>query len=668
MRFDSVGMFWEDLPTPREQKHYARPMPAIPPSDWKAPLCFPNLDSAEVLAIDTETYDPDLEDFGPGWARGKGHVVGVSIATIDGHKWYFPIRHETMPEDNLPVEQTLKWLKHTLENPKQAKVGANLLYDIGWLQQEGIFVKGDLYDVQSAEALLCERGKVGLDTLADKYLGKEKETTQLYKWLSDWFGGKPTDDRLRKYIYRAPPCLVGPYAEQDAVLPLEILRKQLPLLQQNNLLDLFRMECDLIPLMVAMRFKGVRVNIDRAEELRDTLLQRQDDAERQLQDAVGFKVEVNTADSLARAFKKLDLAFPHTATGKPSFTKDFLDSVRHPAAALIRQVRTLEKLRGTFIESYILDSHVNGRVHGQFHLLRGDSNGTRSGRLSSSTPNLQNIPSRDEELAPLVRGIYIPDEGHQQWRRYDYSQIEYRFLLHFAVGPGADEVREFFNANPETDYHDMILDLVAPVARWDISSAEKRKRRRKPIKNVNFGMIYGMGKDTLCLQLGLTKAEGDALFEDYHVAVPYAKATMEACSEEASSSGIITTILGRQSQFDLWEPVGRFSQGYAALPYDEALMRYGRVRRAFTHKALNRRLQGSAADMMKKAMWQCWKDGVFDATGIPLLTVHDELDFSDPGGIDSAFDEMHRIMETCIPLRVPVRVDLEMGPNWGEAK
>jgi DNA polymerase I-like protein with 3'-5' exonuclease and polymerase domains len=633
-------------------------MPPIPDTGWVPPSYFPNLSRARVISIDCETFDPELVDHGPGWARGKGHIVGVSIGADGGGRWYFPIRHEIEPETNIPVEPFYLWLKDSLANKNQPKVGANLMYDIGWLLHEGIPVAGELVDVQYAEALLDERAEVALEALGNKYLGEGKASNLLYQWCSDFYGGKPTATQ-RANIYRTPARLVGPYAESDADLPLRIAPVLYPLLAREGLLDLFRMECALIRLMVAMRFAGVRIDLGKAEELRDTLKKQEDLEHAKLKALVGFDVDINTADSLARAFDGAGLKYNKTPTGKPSFTKDFLKGVKHPIADQIHEIRKLSKLRGTFVESYILNSHINGMVYGQFHLLRGDEGGTRSGRLSSSTPNLQNLPSRDDILAPLVRGLFIPDEGHPWWRKYDYSQVEYRFLIHFAVGPGSEEIRHYFNLHPDTDYHDRTRDLVHELAGILLD--------RRPIKNINFGLIYGMGVDKLSGDLGLSKAEGKKLFAAYHVGVPFAKATMDSCSEEALASGVITTILGRKSRFDLWEP-NNWGSDSIALPYETAIQTYGQIRRAYTHKALNRRLQGSAADLMKKAMLLCWESGVFDETGIPRLTVHDELDFSDPGGKDEAFLEMKHIMETAIPLRIPVRADCDIGPDWGHVK
>ena len=666
-RGDEFGMFWEDaVQTSSRGQKVARVMPPIPDTGWVPPTEFPDLSRARVISIDCETKDLELLENGPGWARGVGHIVGVSVGANGGGRWYFPMRHEVEPEHNLDPEKVLSWLRVTLGNPAQPKVGANITYDVGWLLHEGVKVEGQLIDVQFAEALLDERAEVSLEILAQKYLNEGKDSNLLYKWCSDFYGGAP-NGKQRGNIYRAPPRLVGHYAESDADLPLRLAPILYQLLEKEGMLDLFQMECDLIPLLIAMRMAGVTVNLSYAEQLRDDLQKREVAAQARLDTLAGRRVDINSSDSLAKAFDGAGIPYGRTPKGSPSFTKQFLADLNTPITNSINEIRKLAKLRGTFVESYILNSHINGKVFCQFHPLRGDEGGTRSGRFSSSTPNLQNIPSRDEELAPLIRGLFIPDVGHQQWRKYDYSQIEYRFLIHFAQGPGANEVRRLFNENPDTDYHEMALDLVAPEAGWDISTKELRKQQRKPVKSINFGLIYGMGVDKLSADLGLTRAQGKALFAAYHKGVPFAKATMEACSKEASMTGVITTILNRKSRFDLWEPAGRGAGGIA-LPYDRAILEYGQIRRAYTHKALNRRLQGSAADLMKKAMLDCWKQGIFAETGVPRLTVHDELDFSDPGGKEQAFTEMQRVMETAIPLSIPVRADGECGPDWGHVK
>lgn len=654
-------MFWQDLPAKPGSNRLARVQPPIPDTGWQRPTEYPNLRAARVLSIDTETKELDWDN-GPGWARGTGHIVGVSIATED-RRWYFPMRHEVEPEWNLPPEHVLAWLGDSLSNPAQPKVGANLMYDVGWLAHEGVRVAGDLYDVQLAEALLSETDPVNVDALGLRYLGRGKETSLLYEWCAAYYGGNATGDQ-RKNIWRAPPRLVGPYAEVDAEVPLAVMPHQFTRMAQEGLLDVFYMENALIPLLIAMRFAGVTVDIDRANALRSTLLEKQQVEQTRLNQLAGRSIDVNKPTEIAVAFDALGLKYPMTPkSGKPSFTKTFLRNAHNPIADLIIEIRKLEKLRGTFLESYILGAHANGRVHGQFHLLRGDAEGTRSGRFSSSTPNLQNIPVRDEELAPLIRGMYIPDPGHRRWRKFDYSQIEYRFLVHFARGPGVDEaIRYFIERAAEADYHQFVIDLIRAVTGVELP--------RRPAKNMNFGLIYGMGKAKLIRELGVDAKAGERLFEAYHKAIPYAHEFLKQCSEEAERDGVITTILGRRSRFDLWEPAEwrGDSATRLALPFELAWARWGAIRRALTHKAPNRRLQGSAADLMKKAMLDAWRAGVFDYTGVPRLTVHDELDFSDPGDCDDAFTELKQIMESCMELRVPIRVDEEIGPDWGHTE
>ena len=336
----------------------------------------------------------------------------------------------------------------------------------------------------------------------------------------------------------------------------------------------------------------------------------------------------------------------------------FLEKVQHPLAALILKKKARQKLIGTFLEGYILNSHIDGKVYGQFHQLRSDDSGARSGRYSSSDPNLQNIPIRSK-IGKLIRNIFIPDVGHEWWRKYDYSQIEYRGLAHYAVGPGSNEIRERYRLDPSTDFHNMVQQIILEIAKLELD--------RYTVKTINFGTVYGMGLAKLALDLKLSKVDAKALFDAMHGAAPFLRATMDATMEEAAELGYITTILGRRSRFDLWVP-GYYAPDAKPVSFDKAILAYRNPKRAYLHKALNRRLQGSAAELLKLSMLMCWEQGIFHETGVPRLTVHDELDFSDPGGKDEAFKAMARVMESAIEFNVPVQVDYEGGPSWGEVK
>lgn len=658
MFFDDI-----DLKDKKTAKINSGILPPIPNTGWQRPTQFPDLTRAKVISFDVEAREPDFE-YGPGWGRGKGHVVGVSVAALDERgnlfKGYYPIRHEVCPEQNFSPAQVLPWLKRCLETPNVPKVGANLIYDVGRLTSDNIYVEGDLHDVQFAEALLYESGLVNLEHLGQKYVGEGKDTGDMYNWIRTAY--KTPEKKLRGEIYRTPPSLVGFYAESDADLPLQIIQKQFPLLDQQGLTPVYRMECDLIYLWVRMRLAGVSVDIDFAEQMHSKLTQEISALYGKLLHVSGRMVtSVNKVAELAPIFDAAGVSYPLTATGKPSITKGWLTACTHPVADLIKNIREMEKLKSTFLEGYILERNIDGKIYGSFNPLRSDGGGTRSGRVSSDNPNLQNIPARSE-LGKKIRQIFIPDVGHVCWEKDDYSQIEYRFLCHFAVGKGADEVRQQYTNDPNTDYHEF--------TQWLVKDKTGLEIPRKPIKNINFGLLYGMGKPKLIDQLNISKKEGDDIFEAYHSGAPYVKATMDTTAKEAQELGYITTMLGRRSRFDLWEPVEvDFDDRAEPLPYEKALAMYGSdIKRAHTHKAINRRLQGSAADQMKYAMWRAWKDGIFDYIGVPRLTVHDELDFSvinNNAAMDAAYKDLHNVMETALPLRVPVKVDSGRGAHWG---
>lgn len=669
MRFDAVGMFWEDA-APTRGRGGARgpkvlgPMPEIPYTGWLPPTEFPNLSAAKIIGFDTETKDPELLTAGPGWGRGSGHIVGVSIA-VPGKAWYFPIRHEAQPEMNMEVQPVMRYLQHVLGD-ERPKVGANLIYDVGWLHTEGVTVRGKLYDVQYAEALLdSETPNVALEDLAQKHLGIGKTTDILYDWLARWHGGA-SGPRQRKHIYSAPVSLAGPYAESDAALPIDILAAQWPLMHARGVLDLFDLECRLIPLLVKMRLKGAPVDIAKAESLYEGMAAPLLELEKRMRDMAGVEVRPSAPASIKNALKKMGVPLPTVldkATGKMKETTRAaaLEEMDHPIAKLIVEHRQITKVRNVFIKGYVLDKHVNGRIHCSFNQLKSDESGARSGRFSSSDPNLQNIPVRTE-IGKLVRDLFCATNGGR-WRKFDYSQIEYRLLAHHAVGQGADGLRLIFNTDPDADYHEVTIALVKQITGIDLD--------RRPAKTINFGLLYGMSQAELALRLALSRTEAADLFKHYHTAAPFVRATMKDAEDEVHKYGTIRTILGRRSDFPLWGPT-EYVPGSPGLPYQEAIAEWGigKVKRAFTHKALNRRLQGGAADVMKKAMVDAYEFGLFndDACGIPLLTVHDELDFDDQGDPEAPYwKELTRVLENCVKLRVPLRVDQSVGGTWGTA-
>lgn len=662
-RWDSIGLLWQDIDTTR--KGGKRELGPIPPWDdtgWKPPVDFPNIQHAKAISLDCETYDPNLQTTGPGWGKGESHIVGVSLA-VDGGKWYFPMKHEVEPELNMDSAQVLKFVTWALSGTTNVKIGANIIYDVGHLMAEGVEVPGQLYDVQIAESLIHEQSRLSLDNLGWKYLGTGKTTDVLKEWAQNYYG---TGERSwRKDIYRCPTSLVGHYAEDDAAMPLEILKKQWPLLTQHSLLDLLHMECKLIRLLISMRMEGVHVDIPYAEELREKFVDKEKELQKKLNYIAGVDLNINSGDSIAVAFENHGIQYPRTnpttnfPDGKPSFVKEFLEKHPHKLPKLITELRGVTKLRGTFVEGYLLNSHIKGKIHCEFLLTGTEFGGAKTGRMASANPNLQNIPIRTEE-GQLIRNAFVPDVGHECWRKYDLSQIEYRMLAHFATGKGAADLQALYNRDPSVDFHQMASDLIFKVTGIRLS--------RNDTKSINFGFVYGLGKVALANDLGVTLEKAKQLAEDYHKGAPFVRETMDSIMNATSQTGIVETILGRRSHFDLWEPANWGARD-VALPLDQAREEWGDdIIRAFTYRAVNYKFQGSAADQLKASLAKAMDAGIFDVIGVPRLLVHDEVDFSDPGGVDEAYDEFKHIMETSIPLKVPVYCDYEAGRSWGEVQ
>lgn len=664
MRKDSKGLFWTDEVSKPQLRQLV--LPPIPKTTWRPPSDYPNLSSAKIIGVDIETYEPNLADFGPGWARGEGYICGVSITADEDFVRYYPMRHTVQNEWNLDVDNTMSWLKDVLTTDIP-KVGANLLYDYSWLRVQGITLGGKLYDVQVAETLIDDSAKVNLEALGQKYIGEGKDSADLYEWCAQAYGGLKTAVQ-RGNIYRAPLSLVGTYAEQDALLPVQVLKKQYPLLQEFGLLELFDMEMRLLPLLYEMRKKGVRVDVEQAELLYSKLSSAQDEELEELNRVTGFNItSIKQNSALIPMLEKIGIVLPLTPTGLKSVTTPFLEGCNHPVARKIVEIRHMNTINETFVKNFVLGTNVNGRIHCQFHPVKSSNNlgmgkGTISGRFSSSTPNLQQIPKRSK-LGKEIRTLFLPDEW-EQWRRYDYNQVEYRMLIEHAVGQGAYEAKQLYIENPKTDFHTMTQRLILKHMGFELD--------RSFTKTVNFGLTYGMGKNTVMATLqrfdsGLKEEKVEKLLTAYHQSVPFSRATLNYYMDIAQKVGYVKTIMGRITRFDKWEK--KYGETPFALDYEQALSQYGyNIKRAKTYKALNAVLQGSAADLMKMAMLRAYEEGIFAKVGIPMLTVHDELDFSDAGASEKDWGELQWMLENAIKLSTPFLAEPEVGPNWGDSE
>ena len=620
-----------------------KPLTLFPTSsEWIPPLSFPDLSQATEIAIDLETCDPNMEKFGPGWPRKDGFIVGYAFA-VDGWRGYFPVAHQG--GGNLDKGIVERWVKKTLALPCD-KIMHNAAYDMGWLRAQGFEVNGRIIDTMLAAAVVDEnRFSFSLNSLGFDYLKDIKSEQGLKNAAAD-FGVHP-----KKELWKLPAMYVGDYAEQDAALTLKLWHHLQTMLRKDEVESIFDLETEMLPILIDLTFKGIRFDREKAEKLIKDMKRQEDKLLLDIKKEVGSSVDIWAAASIAIAFDKLKVTYPRTEAGAPSFTKSFLEGNTHPIAKMIMQARELNKTHGTFLQPYLDFSKEDGRIHPHVNQLRSDDGGTVTGRLSMSQPNLQQVPARHEVIGPLVRSLFLPEEG-DLWGANDFSSQEPRLLVHYATMldlPGADTMCSAYNENPDTDFHQMVADMAGI--------------ERKQAKTIGLGLMYGMGKNKLAGELDLPIDEASELITAFHNKVPFLRGTVDAVMrriEKPSSGGAIRTLLGRKCRFPLWEPMAWGVN--KALPYEQAAVEYGpRIKRAGTYKGLNRLIQGSAADQTKAAMIALHKAGFRI-----LLQVHDEVAVSVKTREEA--EEAAEIMKNAVKLEVPSKVDVEIGKSWGEAK
>ena len=608
-------------------------------SEWLHPTEFPSLKGRKVVSVDLETCDTNLKTMGPGWPRKMGSVIGIAVSSGD-FTAYYPIAHEG--GGNMDKDKILKYIKSICEDDSIQKVFHNAQYDIGWLSTLGIEVNGYLHDTMIASALLNEnRYSYTLNQMCIDYLGEYKDEKVL-KAKAEELGLDPKAE-----MYKMPAEFVGEYAEADARLTYKLHERLMIEIEKDALEGVYDLECRLIRVIFNMTKRGIRIDMERAFGLKRKLRAKEEKYLKRMKDLTGGEVQLWSARSVANAFDRANLDYPHTALGAPSFTQTFLETHKHELPRMVTKARVLNKLQGTFIDGIAKYIH-NDRIHGHVNQIRGSSGGTVTGRFSMYAPNLQQMPIRSE-FGSEVRRIFLPEEG-EYWISADYSQQEPRLLTHFALlnkNAGADKVKEAFIQG--LDFHQQTADMA------DIP--------RRLAKTIGLGVMYGMGYKKMAVDLDITPMEAKAMLKEFRIKVPFMQGMLEAVMNRANQVGTIRTLLGRKCRFDMYEPNWyEPNKFYKAMPLKQAEAEYGNVKRAGTYKALNRLIQGSAADQTKKAMVD-----VYEKLGItPLLQMHDELNCSvksDKEGVD-----VKDIMENCVKLEVPSKVEYKIKDNWGNAK
>ena len=611
-------------------------------SEWLPPNTFPDLSEAKEIAIDLETCDPNMEKFGPGWPRNDGFIVGYAVA-VDGWCGYYPIAHGG--GGNLDKKIVESWITEIMLLPCP-KIMHNAAYDLGWLWASGFKVEGKIFDTMIAAGLVDEnRFSYALNSLGFDLLKEVKSEEMLKQSALDW-GLHP-----KKQLWMLPANFVGSYGEQDAALTLKLWHHLEILLRQEEVESIFELETEILPILTRMTFKGIRFDREAAKKLIVDLQKKEKKLMSYIRKESGLPVDLWAAVSIAKAFDELGIDYPKTEKGAPSFTKSFLESCEHPIAKAIVEAREINKTHNTFLTPYLDASEATGRIHSHVSQLRGETGGTVTGRLSMNQPNLQQVPARHPVIGPMVRGLFLPEEG-QFWSALDFSAQEPRLLIHFSTRlklSGADKMAEAYRTDPDTDFHQIVADVAGIT--------------RKEAKTIGLGISYGMGKSKLALALDLQLDEATELIEQFHAKVPFLKGMISAVQKKINhpaSGGSIRTLLGRKCRFPLYEPVAWGLN--KALPYEEAVAKHGpALRRAYTYKGLNKLLQGSGADMVKQAMVELHRAG-FNI----LLSVHDEIALS----VDTReeAEAAALIMRDCVELEVPSKVDVEVGPSWGSAE
>ena len=610
--------------------------------EWICPENFPDLKGYKYIAIDLETKDPDLKSRGSGAIIGQGEIVGIAVA-VDGWSAYYPIAHEG--GGNLEKEKVLSWIKEVCA-ADNVKIFHNAMYDVCWLRAYGIQINGVIIDTMVMASLIDEnRLWYSLNSISFDYLNETKDEKSLTEAAASW------GIDAKAEMYKLPAMYVGTYAEKDASLTLELFKVLSREIGKQKLQEVFDLETQLFPCLLDMKFKGVRVDVEKAKELKKSLTNQEQELLRKVKAETGIEPQIWAARSIATVFDKLKLPYERTEKSHaPSFTKNFLSEHKHPIVQMIAKAREINKAHTTFIDTILKFEH-KGRIHADINPIKSDQGGTVTGRFSYANPNLQQIPARNKELGPLIRSLFIPEEKHK-WGCFDYSQQEPRLVVHYAATTEpicfdesvANIVDKF--KNNTVDFHQTVADMAG------IS--------RSQAKTINLGLFYGMGKAKLQAELGLsTKQEAENLFNQYHQNVPFVKELMNKTSQHAQTAGSIGTLLGRRCRFNKWEPATFGMHTPMTLEEAEATYGRGRIRRAFTYKALNKLIQGSAADMTKKAMLDLYNEGI-----IPHIQIHDELDISVKD--DNEAKKIIDIMENAVTLAVPNKVDYESGDTWGD--
>jgi DNA polymerase I-like protein with 3'-5' exonuclease and polymerase domains len=641
---------------------------------WQRPDILPDLRRVGLISLDAETNDQRLQaGLGAGWATGESRIVGVSVAhrvESEIRSYYFPINHPD--SSNFGREQVFAWIKDHIASDVRF-VTQNGLYDWGGLRADaGIIMpsSGRLEEIGALATMIDEnRFYYRLDSLCEWRGLEGKNETTLRNEIEARFGvkcSKRGKNKPQAFIWQLPAQIVGPYAETDAAQTLALFESLYPILEQEDTGKAYRLEVDLLPMVLEMRWRGIRVDVAAAERNRDLLLQKRDAVFVELAEKLGVVAvdieDIGNTKWLAEKCDRLGIKYPYTNTGKPSFTAGTLGWMHrseHWFPQLVVKADKYNKAATDFLQRHILDHVVSGRIHAEIHPHRSEDGGTRSTRFSYSHPPLQQMVSHDEEITPLVRGVFLPEEG-ETWATADYSQQEFRLLVHEAAQrklSSADKALDRYQRDPNTDFHN----LVAEIAGLE----------RQTAKHANFAKTYRAGPAKFAATIGKSEAEAIAIMDRYDRELPFVLALAVDCQRQAEKAGYLQLYDGTRRHFNEWEAAYvPWGPGTGPCDIEEARRRARdpqhpwcgcRLQRAGAYFAVNSLIQGNAARQAKLWMRACWQEGI-----VPLLMMHDGLELS-----VSSPEQAERVAQLgcdVIALSVPMRVEVTYGRTWADAK
>ena len=659
-----------------------------------------DLNGIDIVAVDLETYDPNLKTKGSGALRGDGFVCGVAIAT-GKDTVYFNISHS---DTDMSLDKKIKFWEaldeKLFQNEKITKVFHNAMYDVCWIRAiTGKKMKGRIVDTMIAASVIDEnRFKYSLDSLSKDFLKERKGGYDLQEKTLAWSNGNIKDPMSN--MHKLPASIVKDYAKQDVDLTLKLWKlfskkfdevlytkykedeegkiekdkKGEPIiLEEKTIRNIFELETKLFPCLVDMKFKGVKIDVEKAKAFGKRLEKRKDNLIKIIKARTGVDVQIWAASSLKNLLENQKITdYKKTPkSGMPQLPGDYLRTHKNRFLRFVAKARECDKAKNTFVEGLLGFVH-NGRIHADINQIRGEHGGTVTGRFSMSNPNLQQIPSKGY-IGKKMRELFIPETG-SDWYSFDYSQQEPRIVVHYAIKlgmAGTDDLKEEFNKE-DADFHQIVADMASIP--------------RKQAKTINLGLFYGMGRIKLQKELNLDPQKAKTLFNTYHSKVPFVKQLSKDLSDFAAEKGLLFTLGDRFCRFDKWESrdkewnpeTNRFTEVKLHATKEDAIDAYKleqmekydkyidstcehfekHYTRAFTYKALNRLIQGSAADMTKKAMVLLYEKGI-----VPHIQIHDELCVSIKDHETRTM--VQNIMEKAMELEINNKVDCESGPNWG---